>query len=148
MQSSPEHIVPWLSSTYRDRHGRGMRQPMFHMKMPQYRTRQGTFDNLVIAQFKRLATKFPKEVAQCDCAIEDVPPSVPLAWEEQRVALSQGFPAQHGERMRIVLYRMPIEHRSRDRYACELIIRDEITKRFAQLLGKDPRDIDPQWDMD
>lgn len=147
MLSSSEHILPWLTVSYRDRHGRGMRQPMFRMKMPQYRTRQGMFDNLVIAQFKRLALCFPNEVAQCDCAVEDVPPSTPLAWEEQKVPLSQGFPAQGNERMRIVLYRMPIEHRSPDRYACELIIRDEITMRFAELLGRDPHDIDPQWDM-
>lgn len=143
----PMNRTPWDNSTFRDRHGRGMRAPMFGTRLPRYRTRSGLFDDLVAAQVRRLAHAWPKLVQDVQFAVEDVPPSEPTPWEGNVVYTSQLFPAAHGSPARIVLYRMPIEMHASQRIDIECTIRDELVLRLAQLAGMHPEDIDPQWKM-
>ncbi|MBT1176308.1 MULTISPECIES: metallopeptidase family protein [Bifidobacterium] len=138
-------VLPWERKIYRNRHGRGSRQAMFGIRMPRYRTKSGTFDGMVVAQLKRLNAAWPELLKNVECAVEDVPPSGPVSWETKRAFLSQGFPAEHGSPARIVLYRKPIEQRSRDRLDMQFLIRDEIVARLADLTGRHPEDIDPDW---
>ena len=60
---------------------------------------------------------------------------------------SQCFPASHGIPARIVLYRMPIQSKSRSRMDLELAIRDEVVLRLAELYGRRPDEIDPDWSL-
>lgn len=76
-----------------------------------------------------------------------VPPSQPAPWEPEPSFASQCFPASHGIPARIVLYRMPIQSKSRSRMDLELAIRDEVVLRLAELYGRRPDEIDPDWSL-
>ncbi|OZG54273.1 hypothetical protein ALMA_0734 [Alloscardovia macacae] len=138
-------VLPWEQHTYRNPHGRGIRRPVFGTHIPQYRTSAGYFDDQVLSQVTRLKRAWPELFTRVECAVEDVPPSDPLAWEEFRVKLSQSFPAEHGVPARIALYRRPIESRARDRIDLQLLIRMEIVRQLASLYGMNPENIDPNW---
>lgn len=60
---------------------------------------------------------------------------------------SQAFPAAHGIPARVVLYRMPLQSHARSRMDLQLAIRDELVLRIAELYGRRPEEIDPQWGM-
>ncbi|MDN6017840.1 MAG: hypothetical protein L0H91_05905, partial [Bifidobacterium mongoliense] len=68
---------PWQTRVYRNRHGRGVRTPMFGSRLPRYRTRGGMFDDMVASQLRRLSQAWPDLVAPVQFAVEDVPPSQP-----------------------------------------------------------------------
>ena len=118
-----------------------MRTPMFGTRLPRYRTRSGAFDDMVAAQIRSMTMK------PVQFAVEDVPPSQPAPWEPEPSFASQCFPASHGIPARIVLYRMPIQSKSRSRMDLELAIRDEVVLRLAELYGRRPDEIDPDWSL-
>ena len=136
---------PWARTVYRDSHGRGIRRPTFGTRLPRYRTRCGVFDDLTAAQIRRLSVGWPQLVKPVQFAVEDVPPSDPTPWEDRSDLFSRSFPASRGIPARIVLYRLPIQSKTRDRMELELIIRDELVLQLADLYGRDPEEIDPMW---
>ena len=137
--------MPWESRVYRNRHGRGVRTPMFGVRMPRYRTRGGIFDDMTAAQIKRLNDAWPQLVKPVQFAVEDVPPSQPAPWEVDPDLSSKCFPASHGMPARIVLYRLPIQTQVTDRMELQWAIRDELVERLAELYGRRPEEIDPEW---
>lgn len=60
---------------------------------------------------------------------------------------SQSFPAEHGIPPRVVLYRMPLQSHARSRMDLQFAIRDEVVLRLAELYGRRPEEIDPDWSM-
>lgn len=136
---------PWTSKIYRDRHGRGQRIPMFGTRLPRYRTRSGMFDDLVVSQIRRLSDAWPELVSPLQFAVEDVPPSSPAPWEDEPQLDSQAFPQEHGMPARIVLYRMPLQSRAPNRMELQLAIRDELVARMAEIYGRRPEEIDPDY---
>ncbi len=136
---------PWNAKVYRNRHGRGLRRPMFGTRLPRYRTRSGMFDDMVVAQIRRLSEAWPDLVAPLQFAVEDVPPSEPAPWESEPMLFSQGFPAEHGIPARVVLYRMPLQAHSPNRMDLQFAIRDELVVRIAELYGRRPDEIDPDF---
>ncbi|MCH4159159.1 MAG: metallopeptidase family protein [Bifidobacterium minimum] len=138
---------PWESPVYRNRHGRGIRTPTFGVRLPRYRTRSGMFDDMVAAQIRRLHEAWPDLVDAIQFAVEDVPPSSPAPWEDQPDLLSHGFAAGRGIPARIVLYRLPMQTRCRTRMELQWGIRDELVSRLADLTGRRPDEIDPDWGM-
>lgn len=143
MNTRDDSQLPWNRPIYRDRHGRGQRRPLFGSWLPRYRTKQGLFDNMYLAEIRRLHAAWPKVIDSIQCAAEDVPPDDPLPWEEQRVPRSKAFPAEHGKPARIVLYRRPLETESYDPQDLEILIRIELVDRVADLTGRRPDEIDP-----
>ena len=120
---------------------------MFGTRLPRYRTRTGMFDDMVVAQIRRLNGAWPELVAPVQFAVEDVPPSDPAPWEAVPHFGSQCFPADHGIPPRIVLYRMPLQSHARSRMDLQFAIRDEVVSRLAELYGRRPEEIDPDWGM-
>lgn len=120
---------------------------MFGVRMPRYRTRSGMFDDMVAAQIRRLNGAWPELIGPLQFAVEDVPPSEPAPWEPRRSCSSQCFAAVHGVPARVVLYRMPIQSRSRSKLDMQLIIRDELVGRIGELYGRRPEEIDPDWGL-
>lgn len=120
---------------------------MFGVRMPRYRTRSGMFDDLVAAHIRRLGNAWPELIHPLQFAVEDVPPSDPVPWELEPNVKSRLFPAAHGMPARIVLYRMPLQSRARNRDDLQWAIRDELVVRVAELYGRRPEEIDPdyQW---
>ena len=139
--------APWNARVYRNRHGRGTRTPMFGTRLPRYRTRSGMFDDMMAAQIRRLNDAWPQFVRPVQFAVEDVPPSQPAPWETEPDLNSQYFPSSHGVPARIVLYRMPIQTLATSRIDMQLIIRDELVGRLADLYGRRPEEIDPDWGL-
>ena len=111
---------------------------MFGARLPRYRTRGGMFDDMVAAQIRRLNDAWPELIRPLQFAVEDVPPSDPAP---------QCFAASHGIPARVVLYRMPIQSRSRTKLDMQLIIRDELVGRIGELYGRRPEEIDPDWGL-
>ncbi|MBW3081880.1 metallopeptidase family protein [Bifidobacterium phasiani] len=139
---------PWDARVYRNRHGRGVRTPTFGTRMPRYRTRSGLFDDMVAAQIRRLNGAWPELIRPVQFAVEDVPPSDPAPWEEPRdMMTSRCFTASHGIPARVVLYRLPIQSHVRGRTELQLAIRDELVGRIAELYGRRPEEIDPDWGL-
>ena len=100
-----------------------------------------------MAQIRRLNDAWPELVAPVQFAVEDVPPSDPAPWEATAHLGSQSFPAEHGIPPRVVLYRMPLQSHARSRMDLQFAIRDEVVLRLAELYGRRPEEIDPDWGM-
>lgn len=138
---------PWTDKIYRDTHGRGCRRPTFGVRLPRYRTRSGMFDDMVASNLKRLNGAWPELIRPVQFAVEDVPASDPAPWEDEPNCLSRAFPASHGIPARIVLYRMPMQMETHSRMELQMLIRDEMVSRIAELYGRRPEEIDPDWGM-
>ena len=138
---------PWNARIYRNRHGRGTRTPMFGTRLPRYRTRTGMFDDMVAAQIRRLGQAWPELIRPLQFAVEDVPPSNPTPWQTEPNMTSQCFPASHGIPARVVLYRMPLQTEAPTKLELQLAVRDELVARIAELYGRRPEEIDPDWGL-
>ena len=107
---------------------------MFGTRLPRYRTRTGMFDDMVAAQVRRLGQAWPELIRPLQFAVEDVPPSDPTPWQT-------GIPA------RVVLYRMPLQTEAPTKLELQLAVRDELVARIAELYGRRPEEIDPDWGL-
>ena len=105
------------------------------------------FDDMVAAQVRRLGEAWPQLVRPLQFAVEDVPPSEPVPWQVEPNLTSQCFPASHGIPARIVLYRMPLQTEAPTKIELQLAIRDELVSRVAELYGRRPEEIDPDWGL-
>ncbi|MFU0558492.1 metallopeptidase family protein [Gardnerella vaginalis] len=137
----------WEQKRYRNRHGRGMRAPMFGTRLPRYRTASGMFDSKVAGQIRRLNSAWSNLIKDVQFAVEDVPPSQPVLWENNKRIMSQAFPSSKGMPKRIVLYRLPLCTHVTSRAELQYAIRDEIVQRLAELYGRRPEEIDPDWGL-
>lgn len=106
------------------------------------------FDDMVASQLRRLHGAWPQLVQPVQFAVEDVPASDPAPWQADPDLCSQCFPAGRGTPARIVLYRMPIQMHARTRMDLQFAIRDELVSRLAELYGRRPEEIDPDWGLD
>ncbi len=137
----------WEQRRYKNRHGRGMRMPMFGTRLPRYRTASGMFDSMVAGQIRRLNGAWSNLTKGVQFAVEDVPPSQPVLWESNKRIMSQVFPASKGIPPSIVLYRLPLCTHVTSRAELQYAIRDEMVQRLAELYGRRPEEIDPDWGL-
>ena len=124
-----------------------MRAPMFGTRLPRYRTASAMFDSMVAGQIRRLNSAWSNLIKNVQFAVEDVPPSQPVLWEDNKRIMSQAFPASKGIPQRIVLYRLPLCTHVTSRAELQYAIRDEIVQRLAELYGRRPEEIDPDWGL-
>lgn len=126
MGSSTSHV-------FRDRHGRGLRVPMFYPGTPARRTRRERFEHLMVKALTDFAARW-SAVRSIEFGFEDVPPSNPASWEDHSTVLSRVFPAdvKRGLKDRIVLYRLPICQRAGD--DLDVMIRHLLLERISQVL--------------
>ncbi|WP_228081506.1 metallopeptidase family protein [Streptomyces profundus] len=136
----------------RDRHGRGMRGPVAPPQVPLALSRADTFDSLVHDSAERLRRRLP-QLDGVDFGVQEVPvlraESVggadPL---DGVVPLGGVLRAQRGRRDRIVVYRRPVELRSRSREECAQLVHEVVVEQAAELLGLAPETVDPQYGQD
>ena len=76
-----------------------------------------------------------------------LPPSDPTPWQTEPNMTSQCFPASHGIPARVVLYRMPLQTEAPTKLELQLAVRDELVARIAELYGRRPEEIDPDWGL-
>mgnify|MGYP003183247128 CR=1 FL=1 len=96
---------------------------------------------------RRLGQAWPELIRPLQFAVEDVPPSDPTPWQTEPNMTSQCFPASHGIPARVVLYRMPLQTEAPTKLELQLAVRDELVARIAELYGRRPEEIDPDWGL-
>lgn len=137
--SSQRHV-------FRDRHGRGLRTPLFYPGMPARQTRREKFGSLMAGIIGDFVSRWP-EVATIEFAFEEVPPSDPASWEDHSHVLARLFPAdpKRGLKDRIVLYRLPIASRAGNDLA--LMMRHLLLEKIEQVLILPPDEVQDALEM-
>jgi hypothetical protein len=130
----------------RDRRGRGPRGPMVlpgplstrcHVSTP-----RDEFDDLVVELVERIASRWQVELAKVEFGTEDVP-ELPPDWDDEPAPLGAVTQALPDAPARIVVFRRPIELRAKSRIEQSALVHEVLVENVAELLGRDPDEIDP-----
>ncbi|WP_137994659.1 metallopeptidase family protein [Streptomyces vilmorinianum] len=140
-ESRPTPVEP--RTRRRDRHGRGMRGPVAPPQVPLSASRADTFRDLVLDSVERLERRWP-QLADVEFMVLDVPPSVP----GESVPLGGAAPAAKDGPARVVVYRRPVEIRSKSRDERALLVHEVVVEQVAELLGLSPESVDPRYGQD
>ncbi|MBZ8176863.1 hypothetical protein GP475_03165 [Corynebacterium poyangense] len=148
------------SSASRDRHGRGLRGPLFPRNAPRSRSPREEFDALVLEAYAPIQQAFADQLQGLDIAVDTIPRMrlsadmtvlpeeifadgpVPLGRIIPAGVDSHGFPT----RARLVLFRKPIEQRAQDVVDRRDLLSTVLSHLVAVYLNLDPRDIDPRFE--
>ncbi|WP_285501754.1 metallopeptidase family protein [Actinokineospora sp. NBRC 105648] len=138
----------------RDRHGRGLRGPLYPSTLPAASTRAEKFDALVLDALEPIEARWRTELTKLDVAVDDVPEVTPAeSGAPEGVLADSGVPLarlvqagvdRRGQptRARIVLYRRPLEARAKDSHDLADLVHDVLVEQVASYLGLDPGVID------
>lgn len=127
----------------RDRRGRGIRGPLVPSDLPVFRSRAQAFDDLVLDAVERLERLWARELANVDFLVEDVPP-VPLRGPSTESIPFSRLELDPSGRARIVVYRRPVEIRTKDPEEMALLVHETVVEEVANLLGVEPESVDPE----
>lgn len=105
-------------------------------------SRRDDFDELVISLVERLARRWESELEDVDFGTEDVP-QIPDEWGDEPVPFGSTVPARAGQPARIVVFRRPVELRAATRAERTALVNEVLIEHIAELLGRDPSEIDP-----
>ncbi|MGW1030062.1 metallopeptidase family protein [Streptomyces sp. NPDC002577] len=140
----------------RDRHGRGMRGPVAPPQVPLSASRAEAFADLVQDSVERLERRWP-QLADIDFLVLEVPrldgggaaagPDL-VAWGEDAVPLGGTIPAREGRPARVVVYRRPVEIRTKGRDERAALVHEIVVEQVAELLGLTPETVDPRYGED
>ncbi|HWM38609.1 MAG TPA: metallopeptidase family protein [Streptomyces sp.] len=133
----------------RDRHGRGMRGPVAPPQVPLAVSRSESFDDLVRDSVSRLERRWP-QLTGVEFAVQEVPRTDNGELDEQTDVVPLGRVAESkGDRPdRIVVYRRPVEIRTRNRDERALLVHEVVVEQVAELLGLAPESVDPRYGQD
>ncbi|MEV4440273.1 metallopeptidase family protein [Streptomyces sp. NPDC049577] len=140
----------------RDRHGRGMRGPIAPPQVPLSVSRGEAFVDLVHDSAERLERRWP-QLAAVDFLVREVPvpadESGPAGGLEalldgDSVPLGRYLPARGNHPDRIVVYRRPVEIRTKTRDERALLVHEVVVEQVAELLGLAPESVDPRYGQD
>ncbi|MDX2544276.1 metallopeptidase family protein [Streptomyces sp. WI04-05B] len=130
----------------RDRHGRGMRGPVAPPQVPLSASRAEAFADLVQDSVERLERRWP-QLSDFDFLVLEVPQleGPPEAWAEEAVPLGGTIPASEGHPARVVIYRRPVEIRTKGRDERAALVHEVVVEQVAELLGLTPDTVDPRY---
>ena len=137
------------SERRRDRRGRGLRGPMalpapLDTAGARLRvSRSQRFDELALGIVDRLKRRWPSELSNVQFGVEETPP-ITHDWTHDPIPLAALVQPLDGKPARIVLYRRPMELRARGRSELTALLYEVVVERVADLLDKDPEDVDPR----
>ncbi|MBO0915338.1 metallopeptidase family protein [Streptomyces sp. NBC_01260] len=123
----------------RDRHGRGMRGPVAPPQVPLSASRADSFRDLVQDSVERLERRWP-QLAEVDFVVLDVPST-----GEETVPLGNALSAEKERPAQIVIYRRPVEIRTKNRDERALLVHEVVVEQVAELLGLAPESVDPRY---
>ncbi|WP_330177820.1 metallopeptidase family protein [Streptomyces sp. NBC_01498] len=126
----------------RDRHGRGMRGPVAPPQVPLAASRSDSFRDLVRDSVERLERRWP-QLAEIDFQVLDVPGD-----DGDSVPLGRSVPEAKGRPASIVVYRRPVEIRTKNREERALLVHEVVVEQVAELLGLAPESVDPRYGQD
>ncbi|MFI9720708.1 metallopeptidase family protein [Streptomyces sp. NPDC052396] len=139
----------------RDRHGRGMRGPVAPPQVPLSVSRAEAFVDLVRDSAERLERRWP-QLAGVEFVVREVPEPGGENGAGLDLDLLDGesvplgrYQAAHGDHPdRIVVYRRPVEIRSKNRDERALLVHEVVVEQVAELLGLAPESVDPRYGQD
>ncbi|MEU0967798.1 metallopeptidase family protein [Streptomyces sp. NPDC005917] len=131
----------------RDRHGRGMRGPIAPPQVPLAASRADVFADLVQDSVERLERRWP-QLDDIDFLVLEVPRLQDRhgeSWSDEAVPLGGIIPAREGRRARVVVYRRPVEIRTKGRDERAALVHEVVVEQVAELLGLTPETVDPRY---
>ncbi|MER7170744.1 metallopeptidase family protein [Streptomyces mesophilus] len=137
----------------RDRHGRGMRGPVAPPQVPLSASRAELFTDLVQDSVERLERRLP-QLADIEFLVLEVPRTQAPAGAPDEdfggggVPLGGIIPAQDGKPGRVVVYRRPVEIRTKSRDERAALVHEVVVEQVAELLGLSPESVDPRYGED
>ncbi|MFI2437484.1 metallopeptidase family protein [Streptomyces sp. NPDC018693] len=132
----------------RDRHGRGMRGPIAPPQVPLAASRAEVFADLVQDSVERLGRRWP-QLAEIDFMVLEVPRLDGVGrWNDEAVPLGGVMGARDGRRARVVVYRRPVEIRTKGRDERAALVHEVVVEQVAELLGLTPETVDPRYGED
>lgn len=144
----PLPVVGPRRGAARERRGRGVRGPL---SLPgplnpggsePRPTRRDEFDDLVLSLVERLGARWADELRGVEFGTEEVP-TLPVDWTLEPIPLGALVRAGGGNPARIVVFRRPVELRAKTRGERAALVNEVLVEHIAELLGRDPADIDP-----
>jgi hypothetical protein len=126
-----------------------MRGPIAPPQVPLAASRAEAFADLVQDSVDRLERRWP-QLTDIDFHVLEVPrlDGPRLSWSDEPVPLGTTVPAQDGRRARVVVYRRPVEIRSKGRDERAALVHEIVVEQVAELLGLTPETVDPQYGED
>ncbi|RAJ79386.1 zinicin-like metallopeptidase [Streptomyces sp. PsTaAH-137] len=130
----------------RDRHGRGMRGPVAPPQVPLSASRADTFADLVQDSVERLERRWP-QLGEVDFLVLEVPrlTAEDEAFGGDSVPLGGTIAARDDRPARVVIYRRPIEIRTKGRDERAALVHDVVVEQVAEVLGLTPETVDPRY---
>ncbi len=123
-----------------------MRGPVAPPQVPLAASRGEVFADLVQDSVERLERRWP-QLADIDFLVLDVPrlegPGEP--WSDDSVPLGGTVPSRDGQRGRVVVYRRPVEIRTKGRDERAALVHEVVVEQVAELLGLTPETVDPRY---
>ncbi len=134
----------------RDRHGRGMRGPVAPPQVPLSASRALVFADLVQDSVERLERRWP-QLADIEFVVLEVPrldPARGAGRGDEAVPLGGTIAAREGHPARVVVYRRPVEIRSKGHDERAALVHEVVVEQVAELLGLTPETVDPRYGED
>ena len=119
-----------------------MRGPVAPPQVPLSTSRSETFRDLVQDSVERLERRWP-QLADVDFQVLDVPGTL-----GDTVPLGRAVSAEKGQPAQIVVYRRPVEIRTKSRDERALLVHEIVVEQVAELLGLAPESVDPRYGQD
>ena len=140
-------------SSFRDRHGRGIRGPLtrprtgIQVPLTRTRNRRAQFTDAVADSVARIARRCPQALIRVQIGWEEVP-HLAVAWTGHQVPLAAAIEATEELPARVVVYRRPLEQRAATSRGLAILVHRTIVEQLAALTGIPVDDIDPESDDD
>lgn len=119
-----------------------MRGPVAPPQVPLSTSRSESFHDLVRDSVDRLERRWP-QLAEVDFLVMEVPVE-----PADTVPLGSSAPADKSGPARIVVYRRPVEIRTKSRDERALLVHEVVVEQVAELLGLAPESVDPRYGQD
>ncbi|CAL9274377.1 Metallopeptidase family protein OS=Streptomyces rochei OX=1928 GN=G3I25_01110 PE=4 SV=1 [Streptomyces rochei] len=126
-----------------------MRGPIAPPQVPLAASRGEVFADLVQDSVERLERRWP-QLADIDFLVLEVPrlDGGGDAWSDEAVPLGGTVPSRDGRRGRVVVYRRPVEIRTKGRDERAALVHEVVVEQVAELLGLTPETVDPRYGED
>ncbi|GAA3115289.1 metallopeptidase family protein [Streptomyces rectiviolaceus] len=137
----------------RDRHGRGMRGPVAPPQVPLSASRAEVFTDLVQDSVERIERRWP-QLSEIEFLVLEVPAlgrgggAGEDDWSDDVVPLGGTIEASEDRPARVVIYRRPVEIRTKGREERAALVHEVVVEQVAELLGLSPESVDPRYGED
>lgn len=123
-----------------------MRGPIAPPQVPLAAGRAEIFADLVQDSVERLERRWP-QLGDIDFLVLEVPrlDGPGQAWDDEVVPLGGTVTARDGQPARVVVYRRPVEIRTKGRDERAALVHEVVVEQVADLLGLTPETVDPRY---